>query len=68
MLSDEIRQAISDSGMTQTELAKAADVAGSVLSRFTRGQQGITLETADRIVRALGLRVAFSKRRRKARQ
>jgi len=50
--------------MTSYQLARDADVAQSVLSRFLRGERGLTSATIGRLMDALGLEV---KCKRKAR-
>ncbi len=53
-LSEQLREAIKASTMTQAELARAARVAESVLSRFKEGGQMRT-DNADRVAEVLGL-------------
>jgi transcriptional regulator with XRE-family HTH domain len=54
---DELRQAILASGLSQRDLERAAGVAGGVLSRFMRGERGLTFDTADLFARAVGKRL-----------
>lgn len=56
-LSDQLRAAISSSGMSISTLSKGIWVSHSVLSRFLRQERTITLETADKLVRRLGLKL-----------
>ena len=56
-LSEEIRTAILKADLTAYELAQAASVDRSVLSRFLAGKRTITLETADRLAEVLRLRL-----------
>ena len=56
-LSDEIRAAIDKADLSAYELARAAGVNRSVLSRFQAGKRTITLETADRLAEILKLRI-----------
>ncbi len=53
-LSEQLREAIKASTMTQAELARAARVAESVLSRFKDGGHMRT-NNADRVAEVLGL-------------
>ena len=46
---------IEERGMTITQLAELADSSRPAMSRALHGFDGITLERADRIARALGL-------------
>lgn len=69
-ISDILRNAIADSGMTMYRIAKDAAVDFSTVSRFCNGERTITLETADKLSECLGLElrpreVPARKRRRK---
>jgi ribosome-binding protein aMBF1 (putative translation factor) len=44
---DQIRQAIEDSGVSRYRIAKQTGIEQSVLSRFMHGRMGFTLETLD---------------------
>jgi plasmid maintenance system antidote protein VapI len=52
---DQLRAAIKKSGETEYAIAKAAGVHTSVMSRFMRGDRGISLETAARLCDHLGM-------------
>ena len=59
---DQLRRAIRQAeraGMTRYRLAKVADVEQAVLSKLVRGMKGIRLDTAERIARGLGKRLAI---------
>jgi plasmid maintenance system antidote protein VapI len=56
-LSDQLRERIGDARVSVYDLAAAAAVDRSILSRFLRGERTITLETADRLARVLKLRL-----------
>jgi plasmid maintenance system antidote protein VapI len=56
-LSDQLRERITAAGPSVYELARAAGVDRSVLSRFLAGKRTITLETADRLAVVLKLRL-----------
>jgi transcriptional regulator with XRE-family HTH domain len=48
---------------SQSELARYAGVDKAVISRFVRGERSMTLDTADRILKAMGcFRLTISKR------
>jgi len=57
-LVEELRQAILTCGETEYRVAKDSGVAQPVVSRFMRGQRGISLETADKVCQYLGLHLA----------
>jgi transcriptional regulator with XRE-family HTH domain len=48
------------------ELAERAGIAPSLLSRFRRGERGLTLASVDRLAEVLGLRLVGNGRRRPA--
>jgi hypothetical protein len=54
-MSDQLRERIVDSGRSLYELGRSAGVAPSVLSRFLRGERGLSLVSVDKLCRALGL-------------
>jgi plasmid maintenance system antidote protein VapI len=56
-LSEVLRTAILKADLSAYELAQAAGVDRSVLSRFLAGRRSITLETADRLADVLRLRL-----------
>jgi transcriptional regulator with XRE-family HTH domain len=49
------RLAIKRSGLNLTELSKRTDVDKSQLSRFMHGQRGLSIKTAERVAREVGL-------------
>jgi transcriptional regulator with XRE-family HTH domain len=61
--SDQLRMVIAARRLTPTAVAKAADVAPSMITRFLNGQRGLTLDTFDRVAAALGLRLVEGPRR-----
>ena len=56
-ISEQLREAIGKSDMSPYELAEAANVNRSVLSRFINGHRSITLETLDRLAEVLALKL-----------
>jgi plasmid maintenance system antidote protein VapI len=60
-LSDEIREAADDSGMSRYAIAKALGVAESTMSRFMNGKGGLSMEYIDRLAALLGLHIAVKK-------
>ncbi|HEV2293547.1 MAG TPA: helix-turn-helix transcriptional regulator [Tepidisphaeraceae bacterium] len=67
-LSDQIRRAVRQCGMSQYRICQEIDLHKSVLSRFMAGHCGLSLETLDRLGSLLDLRVLASAKasRRKA--
>ena len=62
---DQLRQAILDSGMTRYRISQEAGIAESVLSRFVHQKQGLTSDSIDRLMDFLGLEIRPRRRKRK---
>lgn len=56
-IAETILKKIETSGMSQYRLSKESGVATAVLSRFVTGQRTLTIETADKLCRVLGLKL-----------
>ena len=56
-LAAQLRKAIKASGLTQYRIAKDTGVPQPVVNRFVNGERSITLETADKLCRYLGLKL-----------
>jgi plasmid maintenance system antidote protein VapI len=59
---DELRGAITKAerqGLTRYKLAQVSGVEQAVLSKLVRGMKGIRLDTAQKIVKGLGKRLAI---------
>ena len=68
-ISDQLRQAIERSGISRYKISQSTGIAESVLSRFVRGETGLTLDTVDTLCELLNARlVVESDTRRKRRQ
>lgn len=61
-LTDELKQAIADSGVSGYKLAKESGVPQPVVQRFLAGERGISLTTADKLAAYLGLRLTHFKK------
>jgi plasmid maintenance system antidote protein VapI len=61
-LEKQIRTAIKKSGNSVYRLAKDSGVPQAALCRFVNGKRGITLATASKLVKTLGLRLIKSQR------
>ena len=55
------RLAIKRSGMSLIELSKRTDVDKSQLYRFMHGQRGLSIKTAERVARQVGLELKSQK-------
>jgi len=66
-ISDQVRRAIRECGMTRYELAKRTGVSQSTLSRFVLGQASLTLEKLDLLAGLIGLELTVRGKRGKQR-
>ncbi len=63
-ISQVLRKAIAESGKSLADLQRATGISDTVLSRFVRGERTLTLPTADKLARHLGLELVKRERRR----
>lgn len=56
-LSDQVRQAVSDCGVSQYAIAQEIGIDRSTLSRFMRGERGLRLTELDTLATYLRLEV-----------
>ncbi len=54
-VSESLKKAISGSGLTPYEVARRAGTSPQSITRFLRGERGLSLVVIDRICLALGL-------------
>lgn len=64
-LSDQIRQAIDDSGQTRYRIAEGAGIDESALAKFYNGKRGLSLNSLDKMASYLELYIC--KRNKKER-
>ncbi len=65
-LSNQLRSAIRNSGMTERELAATVGISNAIISRFMRDERSMTLETAEKLCAHLQLELReVQKRSRK---
>jgi plasmid maintenance system antidote protein VapI len=63
-LAERLKAAIAESCMKRSELARAADVEESALSRFVHGKRSISLDAASRLADVLNLELRPRRRRK----
>ena len=56
-LADQLRTAIKTCGRSRYALSQETGIEQSTLSRFVNGKGGMSLDTADAIAKALGLKL-----------
>jgi hypothetical protein len=62
---DDLRQAVRDSDRTRYAIAKETGIDHAMLSRFVRGQAGMSLKAIDRLMECLGLEIRARRCERK---
>ena len=67
-LSEQVRQAVRDSGRTQYALSEELGLPRSMLSRFMRGERGLSMSVLDRLGVLLDLRISAGERRGKTKR
>ena len=60
-LTDQIRQAIDDSGLTRYRIALDTKIDESALAKFYNGQRGLSLKNLDRLGDYLGLKIVMDR-------
>ncbi len=63
-LSEQIRKAVADSGITRYRISKDTGVDDGALSRFHHGKAGLSMDALDRIGAYLGLDIVVRKKER----
>ena len=58
-LTDQLRQAIDDCGLTRYRIAKETGISEATLSKFYLGQRGLSMEALNALGEYLGLRIVM---------
>jgi len=64
-LSDQLRRAVDESGLSRYRICAEIGLAQSILSRFMSGKGGLSLATIDRLADLLELSITTARRRSK---
>jgi transcriptional regulator with XRE-family HTH domain len=65
LLTDQVRQAIEDSGLTRYRIAKETGISESALSQFYNGQRGLSMNALNALGQFLQLKVTLGRKRPK---
>ncbi len=65
-LSEQIRQAVEASGLSQYRISKELCVAESTISRFMSGKGGLSMEYLDALADLLELNITATRKRRQS--
>ena len=60
-MTDQVRRAIDDSGVTRYRIAQDSGIDESSLAKFYHGTRGLTQDNLDRLFEYLGLRVIMNR-------
>jgi hypothetical protein len=63
--SDQLRQAVRDSELTRYAISVRTGIDQGTLSRFIRGERGMSLDSVDRLMECLELEIRPRRRKRK---
>jgi len=61
LLTDQLRQAIDDSGLTRYEIAKEAGIDESALAKFYNGRRGLSMEGLNALGEFLQLKITLGR-------
>jgi transcriptional regulator with XRE-family HTH domain len=61
-LTDQLRQAIDDSGLTRYQIAKATGIDESALAKFYNGHRGLSMEALNALGEFLQLRIILGRK------
>lgn len=64
LLTDQLRQAIDDSGHTRYRIAKETGVSESALSQFYNGHRGLSMGALNALGEYLGLKIVVKRKRK----
>jgi hypothetical protein len=64
-LSDQVRAAVANCGMTRYAIAKATKIAEATLSRFMSGERGLPMKTLDVLADHLDLNIVAGRGRKR---
>ena len=62
LLTDQLRQAIDDSGLTRYQIAKATGIDESALAKFYNGHRGLSMEALNSLGEFLQLKITLGRK------
>jgi transcriptional regulator with XRE-family HTH domain len=62
LMSDQLRQAIDDSGLTRYQIAKATGIDESALAKFYNGHRGLSMEALNALGEFLQLKITLGRK------
>lgn len=67
-LTDQLRQAIDDSGVSRYEIAKQTGIDESALAKFYNGRRGLSMEALNALGEFLRLKITLGRKPNKQRE
>ena len=64
-ITKQLQQAIGNSGLPRSQIARLSGVSNAALSRFVSGERSIGLGSVDKLARVLGLRLVSEPNRKR---
>jgi len=68
LMTDQLRQAIDDSGLTRYRIAKKTGISESALAQFYNGHRGLSMEALNALGKFLQLRITLGRKPDKKRK
>jgi transcriptional regulator with XRE-family HTH domain len=65
LLTDQLRQAIDDSGLTRYQIAKETGIDESALAKFYNGHRGLSMDALNALGELLQLKITLGRKPRK---
>ena len=62
LLTDQLRQAIDDSGLTRYQIAKATGIDESALAKFYNGRRGLSMDALNALGECLRLKITLGRK------
>jgi len=62
LLTDQLRQAINDCGLTRYEIAKQTGIDESALAKFYNGHRGLSMEALNALGKFLQLKITLGRK------
>lgn len=62
LLTDQLRQAIDDSGLTRYQIAKETGIDESALAKFYNGKRGLSMDALNALGHLLQLRITLGRK------
>ncbi len=65
MIGEQLKRAIREGKFSQAELARESGLSEAQISRFLKGERGLSLDSIDKMMDVLGLEILIRPRRKR---